>query len=110
MLSTTGQVVASVTVRIPPDSHSPVMTVRVPFGLYLPAGLNLKIDDDKPQPVPLQTCDQQGCYGETPLGAKFLIALKSGKHLSLTFQNMTKTTVTLPMPLDNFAETFQKIQ
>lgn len=86
------------------------MTVKVPVGLYLPAGLNLQVDDGKPQSVPLQTCDAQGCYGEIPVNSNLIAALKAGKKLSLTFQNMAKTTVLLPLPLDNFANAFQKIQ
>ena len=57
-----------------------------------------------------KSCDQQGCYGETSLSAGFLTALKGGKRLSLTFQNMSKSNVVLPVPLDNFAEAFQRIQ
>jgi len=86
------------------------MTIKVPAGLYLPTGLNLQVDDDKPQSIPLQTCDAQGCYGEIPVSSNLVAALKTGKKLSLTFQNMARTTVLLPFPLDNFADAFQKIQ
>lgn len=109
-MANTGQFVASVAVRMRSDAKEPVMTIRIPVGLYLPAGLSINVDDGKPQPVPLQTCDQQGCYGETSLSAAFLTALKGGKRLSLTFQNMAKSNVVLPVPLDNFAAAFQKIQ
>jgi invasion protein IalB len=106
----TGQFVAAVAVRLRPNAREPVMTIRIPVGLYLPAGLNINVDDGKPLPVPLQTCDQQGCYGETSVNAVFLAALKGGKRLSLTFQNMAKSNVVLLVPLENFADAFQKIQ
>ncbi len=109
-MANTGQFVAAVAVRMQPDAHEPVMAVRIPVGLYLPAGLTVTVDDGKPQPVPLQTCDQQGCYGETPLGASVLAALKTGKRLSLIFQNMAKNNVVVPVPLANFADALQKIQ
>ena len=60
VMANTGQFVADVAVRMRPDTHDPVMTIRIPVGLYLPAGLTMSVDDGKPQPVPLQTCDQQG--------------------------------------------------
>ena len=110
MTANSGQFVAAVAVRLRPDAREPVMTIRIPVGLYLPAGLNINVDDGKPLPVPLQTCDQQGCYGETSLNAAFLAALKGGKRLSLTFQNMAKSNVVLLVPLENFADAFQKIQ
>jgi hypothetical protein len=47
VLTNTGQLVAAVVVKLQSGKHEPVMTIRVPGGLYLPAGLNLQIDDGK---------------------------------------------------------------
>ena len=110
VLAKTRQLVASVVVRIQPDTHEPVMRLRVPVGLYLPGGLDLQIDDGKAQQMPLQTCDMQGCYAEMPIGADLLAALKGGKRLSITFQSLPKNNVALPFVLDNFADVFQKIK
>src|ERR1700742_2909607 len=52
VLVNTGQVVASVAVRMQPGSGDPVLVIRVPVGLYLPAGLHFKIDDGEAQNVP----------------------------------------------------------
>jgi invasion protein IalB len=109
-LENTGQAVASVVVQTQPDKSEPLMAIRVPVGLYLPAGLNLQIDNGKTQSVPLQTCDLQGCYSEMPLNSNFLAALKSGKRLSISCKNQAKTDALLPLPLDGFAEAFQKIE
>jgi invasion protein IalB len=70
VLANTGQALVSVVVRTQADKGEPVMAIRVPVGLYLPAGLGLKIDDGKPETVPLQTCDLQGCYAETQVRLK----------------------------------------
>jgi len=109
-IASSGQLVATVAIKIQPNEHEPIMTIKVPGGLYLPAGVALQVDDGKSQSIPLQTCDAQGCYGEIHISSNLLAALRTGKELSLTFQNMAKTTVLLPFPLDNFADTFQKIQ
>jgi len=110
VLSNTGQAVASVIVRMQSDTHEPVMTIRVPLGLYLPAGLNIRIDDGKPRPVPLQTCDPQGCFAEMQISSDLLAALKGGKRLSILCKNSAKTDLVLPLLLDNFTDAFQKIQ
>ena len=109
-IASSGQLVAAVAIKVLPKEGEPIMTIKVPAGLYLPAGLNLQVDDGKPQSIALQTCDAQGCYGEIPVSSNLIAALKTGKKLSLTFQNMAKTAVLLPFPLDNFADAFQKIQ
>ena len=110
VLTNTGQLVAAVAVQLQSGKPLPVMTIRVPGGLYIPAGLNLQIDDGKAQVVPLQTCDQQGCYAEMQISADLLAALKSGKRLSITCQNAARNNFVLPLALDSFAGAFQKIQ
>jgi invasion protein IalB len=87
-----------------------MMAIRVPVGLYLPAGLNLQIDDGKSQAVPLRTCDLQGCYAEMQISADLLAALKGGKRLSIICQNLAEKDIILPLVLDNFADAFQRIQ
>lgn len=108
--ASSGQLVATVAIKIQPNEPEPIMTIKVPGGLYLPAGINLQVDENKSQSIPLQTCDAQGCYGEIHISSNLIAALRTGKKLSLTFQNMAKATVLLPFPLDNFADAFQKIQ
>jgi invasion protein IalB len=39
-----------------------------------------------------------------------LEALKSGKQLKLSFQNLAKETITIPMPLADFAAAYDKIK
>jgi len=109
-LSNSGQLLASVVIRVPADTHQPVMMVQVPVGLYLPAGLSLQIDDGKPQPLVLQTCDLKGCYAGAPFSTDLLDAMKAGKRLVVTFQNLAKESINVPLTLDNFAEAYQRIQ
>jgi invasion protein IalB len=44
------------------------------------------------------------------ISADLLAALKSGKRLLITCQNAARNNFVLPLALDNFADTFQKIQ
>jgi invasion protein IalB len=39
-----------------------------------------------------------------------LAALRSGKELKLSFQNLAKETITIPMPLTDFAAAYDKIK
>jgi invasion protein IalB len=110
VVTNTGQLIASVVVRVPHDTRQPVMMIQVPVGLYLPAGVNIQVDEDKPLPFTLQTCDVKGCYAGAPLTQDLLAAMKTGKKLAVVFQSMQKENISVPLPLENFAEAFQKIQ
>jgi len=110
VLTSTGQLVAAVAIRVPSNSRQPEMLIQVPVGLFLPSGVNVQIDESKPHPVVVQTCDLKGCYAATPVSAEMLTSLKAGKRLGITFQTNTKENITVPLTLGNFAEAFQKIQ
>ena len=45
-----------------------------------------------------------------PVTPELLTALKSGKQLKVLFQNLAKETITIPMPLTDFATAYDKIK
>jgi invasion protein IalB len=110
VLTKTGQLIVLVNVRVPSDTHVPVALVQLPLGLNLPAGAKLQVDDGKVIDLQIQTCENRGCYANTPVSPELLAALKSGKQLKVSFQNLGKETITVPMPLADFAAAFDKIK
>jgi invasion protein IalB len=110
VLSKTGQLLVLVNIRVPSDTHTPVALVQLPLGLNLPVGAKLQVDDGKAVDLPIQTCEARGCYASTPIAPELLAALKSGKQLKVSFQNMAKETITIPMPLADFAVAYDKIK
>ena len=110
VLSKTGQLVVLVNVRVPSDTHAPVAMVQLPLGLNLPGGAKLQVDDGKTADLQIQTCENRGCYAAAAIAPDVLAALKSGKELKLSFQNLAKETITIPMPLTDFAAAYDKIK
>lgn len=108
-ITKTGQLVASVNVKLPADTRQPVMMIQLPVGLFLPGGVNLQIDESKPQALVIQTCDLKGCYAATTVSPELLGAMKSGKRLAIVFQNLNKENVNLAFVLSGFAEGYDKI-
>ncbi len=110
VLTKTGQLIVLINIRVPADTRSPVALVQLPLGLNLPVGAKLQIDEGKPVDLPIQTCENRGCYASTPVSPELLTALKSGKQLKVSFQNMAKETISIPMPLNDFAAAYDKIK
>jgi invasion protein IalB len=110
VLSKTGQLVVLVNIRVPSDTHAPIALVQLPLGLNLPGGAKLQVDDGKTADLQIQTCDNRGCYASIPIAADLLAAMKTGKQLKLSFQNLAKETITIPMPLGDFAAAYDKIK
>ena len=110
VLSKTGQLIVLVNIRVPSDTHAPVAMVQLPLGLNLPGGARLQVDDGKTADLQIQTCENRGCYAGAAIAPDVLAALKSGKQLKLSFQNLAKETITIPMPLTDFAAAYDKIK
>jgi invasion protein IalB len=110
VLTKTGQLIVLVNIRVPADTRNPVALVQLPLGLNLPAGARLQVDEGKATDLPIQTCEARGCYANVPIAADMLAAMKSGKQMKVSFQNLAKETITIPMPLNDFASAFDKIK
>jgi invasion protein IalB len=106
----TGQLLVQVDVRVASDTHAPIALLQLPLGLNLPVGAKLQVDDGKPVDLQIQTCEQRGCYANVPVAPEMLAQLKSGKELKVSFQNLAKETMTIPLPLGDFATAYDKIK
>ncbi|MET4385144.1 invasion protein IalB [Bradyrhizobium sp. F1.4.3] len=110
VLTKTGQTIVLINIRIAPDTRSPVALLQLPLGLNLPVGAKLQVDEGKAVDLQIQTCENRGCYASTPIAPDLLAALRSGKQLKVSFQNMAKETIAIPMPLNDFATAYDKIK
>jgi len=110
VLPRTGQLVIAVNIRVPADTHTPSAMIQLPLGLNIPAGAKLQVDDGKTVDLQIQTCEARGCYTGTAIAPDLLSAMKSGKQLKISFQNLNKETLTVPLPLADFAAAYDKIK
>lgn len=110
VLTKTGQLIVLINIRVPSDTHEPVAVVQLPLGLNLPAGAKLQVDDGKAAELQIQTCEQRGCYTNAPISPEMLAAMKTGKQLKVSFQNLAKEVIAIPMPLTDFAVAYEKIK
>jgi invasion protein IalB len=110
VLQKTGQVIVLVNIRVASDTRQPVALVQLPLGLDLPAGAHLQVDEGKVVDLQIQTCEQRGCYANLPVPADLLAAMHTGKQLKVSFQNLAKEAISIPLPLADFAAAYDKIK
>jgi invasion protein IalB len=110
VLTKTGQLIVLINIRVASDTRTPIAVIQLPLGLNLPAGAKLQVDDGKTADLQIQTCEQRGCYANSPIAADMLAAMKSGKQLKVSFQNLGKEVISIPMPLTDFAAAYDKIK
>ena len=110
VLTKTGQLIVLVNIRVPSDTHTPIAAIQLPLGLNLPVGAKLQVDEGKAIDLQIQTCEARGCYVNAPVPSDMLAAMKSGKQLKVSFQNLAKETIAIPIPLTDFASAYDKIK
>ena len=110
VLSKTGQLIVLVNIRVPADTKAPVALVQLPLGLHLPGGAKIQVDDGKATDLQIQTCENRGCYAGSAIAPDLLAALRSGKQLKVSFQNLGKENITIPIPLTDFAAAYDRIK
>jgi invasion protein IalB len=110
VLTKTGQLVALVNIRVPGDTRAPIALVQLPLGLNLQTGAKLQVDDGKSVDLPIQTCENRGCYASVPVSSETLNALRAGKQLKIIFQDLSKEPITIPMSLADFTAAYDKIK
>lgn len=105
----TGQFVASVTVSKPAADKNGRILLRIPLGVFNPAGVTMSVDDGKPEALQIQTCDAKGCYAGGLITPEKLAAMRKGAALKLVFQNLQKKAITVPVPLKGFEAAYAKL-
>ena len=106
----TGQRIGSVTIRMPGDRENPVMVIQIPTGLLLPAGVSIDIDGKDQQQLELETCDGNSCYVRQPVSDSLLASMVRGQTLNISFQNLNKQKIKLPLSLVGFTAAYNKIK
>jgi invasion protein IalB len=99
----------SVIVRASPGNQKPAMMLHLPVGLYLPFGVTFQVDGQKQQQLKVQSCDLQGCYAGTAVSTGMLSTMKTKGKLTVTFQDLSRTTIRVPVSLEGFNGAYEKI-
>jgi len=110
LLKATGQELLRVTVKVDPGSVLPALMIRTPLGLYLPDGVVFKVDDGKTVDLALQTCKAEGCYAGSSMTQDLLAALMSGEGVTVSFKNLTKKDMDIPVSLEGFDAAYREVR
>lgn len=109
LVAKTRQRLVTVTFKIEPDATLPALMIQLPLGLFLPDGMELQIDGKDSQHLPIQTCNAKGCYAGSTVSREMLTSLMAGEGLTVTFRNLAKKVMTVPVPLAGFGPAYQKV-
>jgi len=84
--------------------------IQLPLGLFLPDGIKVQIDKHFPQQLEIQTCNSEGCFAGSAISSDMLASMIKGKRLTVTFSNLAKKKITVPVVLEGFGKSYRKIR
>lgn len=87
----------------------PTLLVLLPHGLFLPAGIALKVDKDKEKKLVIQTADQNGSYAGLALEEGFLAKLQKGTKLVVSMVSSKKQRINIPVSLAGFSSSYKRL-
>jgi invasion protein IalB len=99
---------AQLTVRLPPDSNTPVMMLQLPLGLNLSEPVQFRVDNGAVEKQQVQTCTTTGCFVGMQLNDKFLASMRGGTLLKIALQDSNKQPIALDVPLLGFSLALDK--
>lgn len=85
-----------------------VLQAIVPLGISLPAGIALKVDENKQVPMTVQRCTNGGCEALINLKQATINKMKKGKKIQVGF-NVGKKTMVIPASLKGFTKAIKKL-
>jgi len=80
-----------------------VAIISTPLNVYLPSGLELKIDGGQVQRVIFETCNISGCHAGFALSGSLLGALRKGNVLTVALKDTKATTIPLKVSLNGIS-------
>jgi invasion protein IalB len=102
----TGMVIVSAALREVQGNPKKHLMIMVPLGVALPAGVQIKIDDEKEATKLAYTiCHPGGCTAEIEVTPPLVEKLKKGKQMMVAAMNVAARPIFLPVPLEGFEKT-----
>lgn len=100
----------TVFVAVPAKTKKPTMVVRLPLGIYLPAGAAVQFGEGEAKPLLLERCGTSGCYGNYAITEADIAAMIKGADLTVSAQARNQTPLTYVLRAEGFAEAYPRIR
>jgi invasion protein IalB len=96
--------------EVPPDTKIPVMLLRLPLGVYLPAGVSVRFGNDAAKQLPFESCDQNGCSAKYAITKAEIAAMLNGADVTISAQSLKRQPVVVRVPALGFSAAYAKIK
>ncbi|MGB1110463.1 MAG: invasion associated locus B family protein [Gammaproteobacteria bacterium] len=104
------QRVLHIAVGFLPEKDNPVAIFTLPLGVALPPGVQLQVDEGEKSRFPIEVCTPDGCRAGLEVKPELMTALKAGSKAKITFANMQRQGLTVPVSLKGFTAAINSLK
>ncbi len=94
----------------PTQDDQVIAILTLPLGISLPPGVSLQVDDGEPLTLEVEHCIPQGCRVLLQLDDKLLGAMKAGNQATVTFRDVSRQPVGVPVSLSGFTAALKALK
>ena len=87
----------------------PTLVMHLPFGLNLPRGVDLTVDDGEAQTFTINTCLQTGCFVVQESENALIQAMKAGNLVTVSMESSNGAETRLQVSLAGFAAAMERL-
>jgi invasion protein IalB len=104
----TGMVLIAAAVRKVEGEEKQQLLIRVPtaYALVMPAGVELKIDEEQPIKLQYAICFPTSCQVQMELTKELMDSMRKGKQMVVAAMNIQQKTMGFPVPLNGFSKAY----
>ena len=104
----TGMVLIAAAVRKVEGEDKQQLLIRVPtaYALVMPAGVQVKIDEEQPIQLQYAICFPTSCQVQLELTKELMDSMRKGKQMVVAAMNIQQKTMGFPVPLSGFAKAY----
>lgn len=104
----TGMVLIAAAVRKAEGDDKQQLLIRVPtaYALVIPAGVQLRIDEQEPIQLQYSICFPTSCQVQMELTDELYQKMRSGKQMVVAAMNIQQKTMGFPVPLTGFSKAY----
>jgi invasion protein IalB len=104
----TGMVLIAAAVRKAEGEDKQQLLIRVPtaYALVIPAGVQIKIDENQPIQLQYTICFPTTCQVQMELTPELFDSMRKGKQMVVAAMNIQQKTMGFPVPLAGFTKAY----
>lgn len=108
-LRSSGEMLFDIAAGYPLGGEYPLLLLSAPLGIYLPAGIDIEVDNTGSNRAVVAYCNHEGCHAYYRMTSSLYRMFRQGRWLNVTFLDGTRRAHDLQVSLSGFSKAIDSL-